>query len=292
MRRGTSFWYVAFTDGRTGYLLDLVQRPTAAMARLAIFRRTQPPRVLRQDFPVAALKASADGVVIGPWQLDGSHYQGKLGTLTLAGRFESDGPAVAIVPTWISTLFSRIPALQSQPVTLTEATAGGDSFRGLPGVCSRYRIRDLARARWFLISAQAFDGQDARCEISAGWLFDSWAVSGYLRIGGETIPLNQPLRNLLRFRVGAAGESAGGVRRVQVSYRSAHLAIEVDAAATDDLFARLEREGTTMIHTTLFGDCRLKVTRAGATETLVATGTCLIEVKEQDQTRAPAQAVA
>jgi hypothetical protein len=307
VRRGANFWYVAFTDSRVGYLLDLVERPAGTMARLAIFRRGAPARVLRQLFPVGTLEVSHDGVgvALGPWRLDGERCEGALEGVTLRARTAAAGPEVTLVPGWIAALFSRVPAFRSAPITLVEGTAGESSFRDLPGVRSRYHIGDLARARWFLISVQSFNGQDAgpdagrhaghdpgtsgdaRCEISAAWLFNSWAASGYLRLGGQTIPINQPLRNLLRFRVGAAGQRAGGRRQFQVSYASPRLGFELEASAAEEAFVALEREGSTMIHTTLFGDCRLTVTRGGSRQTLAATGTCLLEVKEVDPPAGP-----
>jgi hypothetical protein len=279
MRGRTRFWYLAFGDGRAGYLLDLIARPDAAVARLALFQRGQPPRVLRRQSAAAALEGDARGATLMPWRLGDSSCEGELEGVSLSARLEAAGPEVPLVPRWIAAGFAGVPALWSQPVTVIEARAGGDVFRNLPGVRARYAIRDLARARWLLISAHGFDGRaDVRCEIAVGRLPGRWAASGYLCTGGETIALNQPLHNLVRFRVHADGALAGGARRFAVSYASPRLDLHVEASAPADLFAELEREGSTSIYTTLFGDCRLDV-KASSHESLTATGTCLLEVK-------------
>jgi hypothetical protein len=277
----THFWYVAWSDADEGTLIDLILRPQEAVARVASFRRGQAPRVLRQTFPRSALSDLSDrAVALGPWRIGPDGCAGRLDPITVDARFQMDAPEVTMVPPWVGWLFRGIPALRSTPGTLT-ALAGQPLASPVPCVLTRYRVGDVARARWFLVSAHGFDGApDVRLEIAGGRMLGMWALTGYVHAAGAWFPLNQPLANLVRFRAAATGEVVEGQRRFEVAYRSKSLGWRLDARAPADAFAELEREGNTTIHTTLFGDCALDLT-VGTEQPrrLTARGCCLLEVK-------------
>lgn len=287
MARGAvEIWYASWGDAQAAFLVDLIRRPAEAVARVAVFRRGQAPRVLRQSFARDALVASAGGTgaTLGSWRLDREGCAGRIedlaGELALDCQYRLHGPEVTMVPGWVGLLSPSVPALRSTPGTVIAATASSGS---VPCVFTRYRVGDIARARWFLISAQAFEGvepgTDVRCEISGGWFGGRWALTGYLRLGDELVPLNSPLANLRRFRAPAVGDQVGASRRFEVTYQSSRLSLRLTAEAPADAVVVLEREGATTIHTTLFGSCALDLTVAGARRQLVARDRCLLEVK-------------
>ena len=291
MARGAvEIWYATWGDAQAAYLVDLIRRPAESVARVAVFRRGQAARVLRQVFARDALVASdgGSGATLGSWRLDREGCAGRIDDragdlvqdLALDCQYRLHGPEVTMVPSWVGMLSPSVPALRSTPGTVIAATASSGS---VPCVFTRYRVGDIARARWFLISAQAFEGvepgPDVRCEISGGWFGGRWALTGYLRLGDELVPLNHPMANLRRFRAPAVGDEVGATRRFEVTYQSRRISLRLTAEAPADGFVVLEREGATTIHTTLFGSCALDLTVAGAGRRLVARDRCLLEVK-------------
>jgi len=279
MARGAvEIWYAAWGDARAGYLVDLIRRPAESVVRVAVFRRGEAARVRRQVFARQALVVDADGegATLESWRLDRSGCAGRIEDLALDCPYRLHEPAVTMVPAWVGRISAAVPALRSTPGTVIEAPG---STGGVPCVFTRYRVGDIARARWFLISAQGFDDGDARCEISGGWLGGRWALTGYLRLGDQLVPLNQPMANLRRFRAQATGAVDGPARRFDVSYRSRRLTLRLTAEAPSDAFVVLEREGATTIHTTLFGSCALDLTIDGSPRHLVARDRCLLELK-------------
>ena len=281
----TDFWYVAWSDEREGILIDLIRRPREAVARVALFRRGQPPRVVRESFPREALVEGEDrSVTLGPWRLGRQGCTGRIGegdaAIAIGARFHLDAPEVTMVPAWVAGLFRTIPALRSTPGALT-ALAGRALPAPLPCVLTRYRVGDVARARWFLVSAHGFEGApDVRLEIAGGRMLGRCALTGYLHAGGAWYPLTQPLANLVRFSAPATGEVADEARRIEVTYRSKRVSWRLTGRALADAFVELEREGATTIHTTLFGDCALDLTVGDEHRRLSARGCCLLEVKE------------
>jgi hypothetical protein len=279
MARGAvEIWYAAWGDARAAYLVDLIRRPVESLVRVAAFRRGEAARVLRQVFPRQTLVVDTDGegATLGSWRLDRNGCAGRIEDLALDCRYRLHEPAVTMVPAWVGRLSAAVPALRSTPGTVTDAQGQPG---GVPCVFSRYRVGDIARARWFLISAQAFEDTDARCEISGGWFAGRWALTGYLRLGDQLAPLNSPMANLRRFRAQATGSADGPARRFDVSYQSRRVTLRLTAEAPSDAFVVLEREGATTIHTTLFGSCALELSVDGARRQLVARDRCLLEVK-------------
>src|SRR5204862_2329210 len=200
----TDFWYVAWSDQREGVLIDLIRRPREAVARVAAFRRGLAPRVVRQTFARDALTVGDDGTVaLGAWRLGPGGCTGRIGdgdgALAVDAGFRLDGPEVTMVPAWVAAVFQTIPALRSTPGAVT--SLGGRPLPApIPCALTRYRVGDVARARWFLVSAHGFeDAPDVRLEIAGGQMLGQWALTGYLGVGGAWFALNQPLANLVRF---------------------------------------------------------------------------------------------
>jgi hypothetical protein len=288
-RSACEIWYLAWGNAQAAYLVDLIRRPAESVVRVAVFRRGEPPRVLRQRFPRDGLIADADGAgaTLGSWRLDRRQCAGRIADLALSCRYQLLEPEVTLVPAWIGRLSPTVPALRTAPGTVAEATATGgegggsgvEPRRDVPCVYGRYRVGAIAGARWFLVSAQSFDGSDARCEISGGWFGGRWALTGYLRVDGTLTTLNHPMANLWRFGATAVGAETGSVRRFEVTYQAGPVALRLVAEAPADAFVLLEREGATTIHTTLLGSCDLELTIAGVRRQMVARDRCLLEGK-------------
>jgi hypothetical protein len=278
----TDFWYVAWSDQREGILIDLIRRPQQAVARVALFRRGQLPEVVRQTFAREALSVTDDGTVtLGPWTLGRDACTGRIDDrdVVVVARFRLEAPEVTMVPAWVGGLFGTLPTLRSTPGMLT-ALSGCPLASPLPCVLTRYRVGDVARARWFLVSAHGFDGApDVRLEIAGGRLLGRWVLTGYVHAAGAWWPLNQPLPNLVRFSAKATGEVTGGERRFEVTYRSKRLRFRLDARALVEAFVELEHEGATTIATTLFGDCALDLSVGDDRRAVTSRGCCLLEVK-------------
>jgi hypothetical protein len=283
MARGAvEIWYASWGDARAAYLVDLIRRPGESLVRVAVFRRGQAARVLRQHFAREALVADAHatGATLGSWRLDGSGCAGQIEDVALDCRYRLLPPEVTMVPAWVARISAAVPALRSTPGTLIEGQGGSEPPEAaVPCVFTRYRVGDIARAKWFLITAQAFENSQARCEISGGWFGGRWAVTGYLRLGDRLLPLNHPIANLRRFRALASGALVGASRRFEVTYQSRGLSLRLTAEAPAEAFVVLEREGPTTIHTTLFGSCTMDLTIDGTQHQLIARDRCLLEVK-------------
>jgi hypothetical protein len=273
-----AFWYIYATNGADGFLLDLVRRPDEARARLAVYHEGAAPRIVRRGFPLAYLDGAPGklGVRLDGIALDAAGCRGALADLRLDARFRLSGRGMAFVPTWVAWWFSKAPDFRSQYGALDGAVCEGVSYGEAPLVCSTYAVEDLARAKWLLISAMRFGGTDLALEISAARLLGMWLPTAWVFFEGRERHLNSGIDSLFRVRFHRAGEIEGGERVFTASVRAGRLKLDIEARAPLSQFARLEAEGKTEIHTTLFGTCR--VTAAGGRK-FTAERTCLLEVK-------------
>ncbi len=139
------FWYLSWGDPRSGYLLDLIQRPDQAVARLAIFRRGEPPRLLREVLARDALRLAAGdgGVALGPWRLDSGHCSGGICGWAVTCDLQLQPSAITLVPAWIGRLFPALPAMRSTPGTVTRATVTAPAAGTAPGAAAPDEQRDL-----------------------------------------------------------------------------------------------------------------------------------------------------
>ena len=278
MIRPYAFWYVYATNGADGFLLDLVRRPGEARARLAVYHEGSPPRIVRHGFPLAYLDGAPGelGVRLDGIALDSAGCRGALADLHLHARFRLSGRGMTFVPAWVAWWFSTAPDFRSQYGALEGAVCEGVSYGNAPLVCSTYSVADLARAKWLLISAIRFEGTDLALEISAARLLGMWLPTAWVYFEGRERRLNSGLDSLFRVHFHRAGVIEGNERVFTASVRAGHLRLEIEARGPLGQFARLEAEGQTEIHTTLFGTCRATV--AGG-RTFTAERTCLLEVK-------------
>ena len=277
-----AFWYIFATNGEDGFLLDLVRRPEESVARLAVYHQGSPPRIVRHGFPPASLsgvpgelEASLDGVA-----LDAVGCRSALGNMSLDARFGLTGRTMRFVPAWVSWWFEEVPDFRSHYGMLERATCEGIAYGDAPLVFSTYSLGDLAGARWVLISAPRFDSSDLAFEISAARLLGRWMPTAWIFFDGREHKLNSGLDSLFRVRIGSAGGIEAGERVFTASIRAPGMHLEVEARGAVDQFARLEAEGQTEIHTTLFGTCRASFKSGpSAGRMFTAERTCLMELK-------------
>jgi len=274
-----AFWYVFTSDGVNGFLLDLVRRPSESLARLVTYRQGHPPRIVRHGFQPADLNGvpGALGVSLGGIALDALGCRSALPGMNIDARFALNGISMRFVPGFVTWWFDNVPDFRSRYGALDQATCDGAKYRDAPFTCSTYSLDSLASARWILISAPRFADTDLAFEISAARLLGRWMPTARVLHAGHEYHLNSALDSLFRLRIGRAGDVESGERVFTASIRASGLRIDVEARGPLDQFARLDTEGQTEIHTTLFGTCRATVASAG--QTFVAERNCLLEVK-------------
>jgi hypothetical protein len=274
-----SFWYVFATNGTDGFLLDLVRRPGESLARLVTYQQGRPPRIVRHGFQPADLNGvpGALGVNLGGIALDALGCRSVLPGMNLDARFALNGRNMRFVLGFVRWWFDNVPDFCSRYGALDQATCEGALYKDAPFTCSTYSLDSLASARWILISAPRFAATDLAFEISAARLLGRWVATAWVFHDGREYHLNSALDSLFRVRIGRAGDGDAGERVFTASIRASGLHIDVEARGPIDQFARLDAEGQTEIHTTLFGSCRATVASAG--QTFVAERNCLLELK-------------
>ncbi|MFY9728805.1 MAG: hypothetical protein WAJ87_25120 [Bryobacteraceae bacterium] len=278
-RPSFAFWYVFASNGSDGFLLDLIRRPGESLARMVTYKQGHPPRLVRHGFPSAGLNGVPGtlGVNLGGIALDALGCRSTLPGMNLDARFALSGPSVRFAPRFVTWWFDSVPDFCSRYGVIERATCDGAVYENAPVTCSTYSLDSLARARWVLISAPRFAGTDLALEISAARLLGRWMPAARVFHAGREYHLNSALDSLLRLRIGRADDVGSGEPVFTASIRARGLHLDVEARGPIDQFARLDAEGETEIHTTLFGTCRATVVSAG--ETFVAERNCLLEVK-------------
>jgi hypothetical protein len=267
-----SFWYLFATNGDDGFLLDLVRRPGESLARLVTYRQGRPPRIVRHGFEPARLNGVSGslGVTLGGIAFDAMGCRSQLPGMNIDARFALNGRRMRFAPRLVTWLFDNVPDFRSQYGATDQAICEGAVYRNTPVICSTYSLESIAKARWILVSAPRFDGTDLALEISAARLLGRWMPTAWVFHGGKEYRLN-----FLRVLVHRAGDVDSGDRVFTACLRAPGLRIDVEARGPLDQFARLETEGQTDIHTSLFGTCRATVEG----QAFVAERTCLLEVK-------------
>jgi hypothetical protein len=273
-----AFWYVYTSNGTDGFLLDLIRRPEQAAARLAVYHEGTPPRIFRRGFALDDLQGTPGELGVrlgGDFALDAQGCRGVFDDVSLNAEFELNGRQMRFVPQWVSSLWDEIPDYRSHYGRLTKGACAGAEYSDSPLVYSTYSLEDLSKAQWVLISAPRFADTDFAFEISAAHLLGRWLPTAWVFHEGREHHLDSGLDSLFHVKIGRGGEVEGGERVFTASIERHDLRIEIDARGPVDQFARLEQEGKTEIHTTLFGSCRATVNGKRFT----AERTCLLELK-------------
>ncbi|HLG17609.1 MAG TPA: hypothetical protein VJH03_24410 [Blastocatellia bacterium] len=281
-----SFWYIYTTDGAKGFLLDLIRRPDAAVARLVVYSAGAAPIVTREfRRPSALAEDGSHTVQLDSLSLSPEGCHGKVGPIDIDIDFTLSPREISFVPNWLHTIIPYIPSFSSRYGKLESGACQTVRYENTPLVYSTYGVGRIERSKWYLISAPRFDGSDLSFEISAARVFGLWGPSAYVFFRGVEYKLNNALLSLFQFTTRRAGELSGGERVFEVSIRTRDLSLSIRAWAPAGDFAMLEQEGQTQIHTTLFGNCDARLTLRGSNEehSFSARRTCLLEVKNKPQ---------
>lgn len=276
-----AFWYIYGTNGKNGFLLDLIRRPEEAIARLAVYSKDKPPSVLRKSLPLSDFVSGDDTlkVQLGPIELSRNGCHGTLEGIDIDTEFRMTDREITFGPFWIHKLLSQVPYFSSYYGTLEKGTCQGVSYTDLPLVYSTYQVGRISKSIWTLISASQFKDTDLVFDISAAGLFGIWGPSAYIYFQGKKYKLNNPLMSPIQFRTHNVGEIIGQERIFSVSVKSRKISMEVKAKALTSDFVMLEQEGETKIYTTVFGSCEVSITLSGRKYSFEAERTCLLEVK-------------
>ena len=274
-----AFWYLFTTNGVDGFLLDLIRRPGESLARFVTYRQGHPPCIVRHGFEPGDLNGvpGALGVNLGGVALDAIGCRSTLPGMHLDARFALSARKMRFVPGFVTWWYGNVPDFRSRYGAIERAECEGALYREAPLVFSTYSLEDLAGARWILISAPRFPNIDLAFEISAARLLGRWMATAWVFHAGTEYHLNSVLDSLVRVRMGRAGDVESTERVFTASIRASGLNVDVEARGDLDQFARLDIEGQTEIHTTLFGTCRATLGSAG--QTFTAERTCLLELK-------------
>lgn len=278
----SSFWYIFATNGVNGFLLDLIRRPDRCMCRLALYCEAR-PAVLEETLPSDTLVSNAElRVQLGSFELTPQGVRGELGKIRVEADFDLIGREASFTPSWVPKVFSQIPSFRSHYGHLRSGLCNGVRYQNLPLVYSTYEVRELQRARWYLVSASQFKGSDLAIEICASRLFCRWEASTYVFFQGSEYKFTSVFSSLFQTRTLAAGKIVGRERVFSACLRSRSISLTVNGRAPLSSYAMLAREGRTEIHTTLFGTCTASITlpAQGSPCTLVAEKTCLLELKD------------
>lgn len=275
------FRYIYVSDGARGFLLDRIEEPDRTKLRLlacgagscTIARAESPASVTRAHSTPEAPRGSMPslGETSAISQMPGIEYD---------IRFVLESESHAFGPAWASSLLPSLPDFHSQYGRLIHADVLGTSFGDLPLGCSWYSVKNLAEARWVLISALEFEGTDLRLELAGVCILNSWLGTIVFRYRGVTHRLNG-IRHARRLQISDDPEGPGARRRFTAQVSTGILELEIEARASLAEFVVLESHGATEIETTLFGDCEVRVWTRGAGEPVThrAAGTCLLELK-------------
>jgi len=260
------FRYIYVSDGTRGFLLDRIEEPARTKLRL--------------------LSCNAGASTIARAE---SEHTPKLGETSATSQipgieydihFALEGESHGFGPAWGPSLMSSVPDFHSRYGRLTQATVLGESFADLPLGCSWYSVKNLAEARWVLVSALEFEGTDLRLELAGVRILNAWMGTVIFHYRGVTHRLNG-LRHASRIHVADEPAAPNARRTFTAQISTGNLELEIEARAPLTAFVLLEDHGVTTIETTLFGDCEVRVWTRGAGEPVThrATSTCLLELK-------------
>jgi hypothetical protein len=280
---GHMFWYIWASDGRNGFLLDLICRPRSAAARLALFSDDRPARVTRETGAAEDLSRDDATIRFGSVALGPSSCRGAVGGVDFDVAFRPSGRSMDFVPSRLHRALSRMSGMVSRYAVVEEGRCGAVRYANVPLVYSTYGLHAIAACKWIIISAPRFEGSDLALEICATCRWGVWGAAAYVRYLGKEHKINGLWTCLTGLRVREAGGIREGRRVFAASIRTAAITMDVEAWAPAADFAELEREGRTTIHTTLFGDCEVAISPAdgGSRTVFRASRTCLLEVKQR-----------
>jgi len=265
------FWYIWVSNGKQGFLLDLIKAPDHLELRLDIYDASPGvnPVVVRQFLNLTDLSISEDGanIKMGPVTLTLSSCVGSVGGVDIDVSFALSNRSNDFVPAWIENIFPPIPDFQSTYGAIDSASCNGTTYApGLPIVYSKYPVRlGIDYWQWCLLSLMSLtpasgslgDQDPIQVEIAGTLIADLWVVTSFVYYEGKQHHFDDPF--LLETRLTSHGQISNDTRVFGATIKGdeGRVDFEINCNAPLDKFAMLDRDGNTEIHTTLLGQCTL-----------------------------------
>jgi len=274
------FWYIWGSDGKQGFLLDLIKRPDELEIRLDLYDITPgvAPTVIKQYYPLSHFNESDNGVTVGPFTLTQNSCVGTVNGINVNINFQLSGRENNFVPEFIEDRLPILPNVTSRYGALTKGTCNGTNYAGIPLVYTSYPVPiGMGWWEWAMVSAMKFQNTDLQIELVATQLTYIWVATSYVYYKGQEYHYNDPF--LLDTEMGDKGDIKNGNRVFSATiYKDFQIHFDITCSAPVDKFALLETEGLTQIHTTLLGSCKATDVNAGVS--YVADG-ALLEAKSR-----------
>jgi len=252
----TDFWYTWVSNGKQGFLLDLIKRPQDLELRLEVYdiSNTQPAQVIKQFFPLTVFNQTNGVITMGSVVLSNSTCTGTIGNITINLTFKLNGRNMQFIPDAVEYEFPIFPDVVSHYGSLLAGTCNGVTYaRDTPMAYTAYPVPILLGYwQWVMLSVLSFEGTDLQMEIVGTFFSDAWLGTSYVYYQGTEYKLD--LFDV-ETRFGNTGDIVGNVRKFSVSVETLWIHFELECQAPVNYFALLEQEGATFIHTTVLGSC-------------------------------------
>jgi len=277
----SQFWYIWASNGRNGFLLDLIARPDTLELRMETYTAGAAPVVTKEYLSIDDLAISNGTVTFGSEMMLSmaschGHVKGLPVDVTFALKDKND-----FVPELLYLAFKGLlPQIESYYGTLSNATVAGVNYQNIPIARTTYAFEvGLEIIQWAMISALSFRDSDLRIELVGAKLSNkAYIATSYVFFHGTSYHLNDPLTATTRISTG--GDIVNNTRIFEARITKAKVIdITVRCSAPVIQFAELDREGDTTIHTTVLGNCT--ATEAISRGTFVSNS-ALLEVKTKE----------
>ena len=240
--------------------------------------------------PLSELRvADWDGALpvrIGASSLDHDRVVGTTGpvrydlSLTIGGPSVSFTPRAAAVLADVPRVTSRLDARFSGTVSVDDQVLPYENVRG---AYAHYRMRDLTRVPWRIVSA--LNGDRFALEFTMARALGGWHAAGYLRFDDDEFRF-VGLRGSSHVRIEGLGDLDADGRTYAFTVTHGARRFRVEAHAPSDRFVTLHRGRGILIHTTLLGSCVVTAFRRDRygdwrhEASAIARDNCLLETKD------------
>jgi len=270
------------SDGHNAFLLDLIRQPEQLELRLDLYDRAANTAIVyREVLPLDAFKVVGDTITMGSLKISPRFVSGSVNGINVSAAFDVASRMNAFIPVTLEdAVKDYVPNITSHYGALTtSAVVGGVSYaRDLPLVYTTYTIKlGIDQIIWAMISAMQFAGSDLQVELVGTPVGALWMGTSYIRYQGKEHHNDNPF--VLETKIHQPGEIVGTERIFGATIVNREIDVSINCRAPVSLFAMLDKEGKTQIHTTALGTCTAVVSASsGPKSTYSATG-CLLERK-------------
>ena len=312
----TEFWYLWTSDGHTGVLIDLIKRPDTLELRLVQYtdggHTNASHSVTRETLPLEDFAYGADNVTVhfGKSMVMGkNHLVGTVQGIQVNISFATGGRSNSFLPPELALL--GLAAVLPDPISQYAESGwpiGGVVGKNklapsIPLVKTTYKIPyGLDLLNWAMISASQFMSEDGKTStdlqielvgmpIKILGVDLAWVSPSYLYYDGTEHKVDT---------VEGSSEFVKIIHDGSLTHDNKHrlfaAEIQLPAAASGLIhafvncsapagqFAFLDQEGSTYIHTTVFGTCTADMVSMGedgsiTTRKFVSRGKNLLEIK-------------